>query len=227
MTLAAALVFDLAVFPRPAVSQSSNGLALKSRWVGLGLFDPNGHAYFVLSMIVLTAVTLSVLQIRKGTVGRFLAALRGSEVAAAGIGINPSRQRVLVFALSGAVAGIGGTLYSLQQAHVTANVFNYQLSLAFVVIVITTGVSTVEGAIQAGIGLTVTEQLVTYLPGRFGGTSLVFVLFAFGALTYAAHPEGVLEFQRRTWTGRFDRLMFPPDRGSPPKVPVPGAADHG
>ena len=77
--------------------------------------------------------------------------------------------------------------------------------MAFVVIVVTTGVSTVEGAIQAGMGFVVIQQLLTYLPARFGGNSLVIVLFAFGALTYAAHPEGILEFQKRRWTLRFER----------------------
>ena len=100
------------------------------------------------------------------------------------------------------VAGIGGTLLTIQQQSVNAAEFNYQISLAFVVIVVTTGVSTVEGAIQAGFGFVVIQQLLTYLPARFGGNSLVFVLFAFGALTYAAHPEGILEFQKRRWTLR-------------------------
>lgn len=223
MTLAAALVFSLAVFPRPSISETTNGIALQGNWIGLGIFNPDGHAFFVLGMIVLTVVTLGIVQIRKGTVGSYLSALRGSETAASGIGINPTRQRVMIFALSGAVAGIGGTLYSIQQTHVTPNVFSYQFSLVFVVVVITTGVSTVEGAIQAGIGLTLFEQIVTYLPGRFGGNSLVFVMFAFGALTYAAHPEGVLEFQRRRWTGRFDRLLFSAggDSGAaPPGGPI-------
>ncbi len=61
---------------------------------------------------------------------------------------------------------------------------------------------------QAGFGFVVIQQLLTYLPARFGGNSLTFVLFAFGALTYAAHPEGVLEFQKRRWTLRFERLFF-------------------
>jgi hypothetical protein len=69
-------------------------------------------------------------------------------------------------------------------------------------------VNTVEGAIQAGIGLFVVEQLLTYLPSRFGGPSLTIVLFAFGALTYAQHPEGVLEYQKRRSTMRFERLFF-------------------
>jgi hypothetical protein len=68
--------------------------------------------------------------------------------------------------------------------------WNYDYSLIFVVLVVTTGVSTVEGAIQAGIGFFVVTQLLTYLPSRFGGSSLVIVLFAFGALQYARHPEG-------------------------------------
>jgi ABC-type transport system involved in cytochrome bd biosynthesis fused ATPase/permease subunit len=61
-------------------------------------------------------------------------------------------------------------------------------------------VATVEGAIQAGIGFFVTSQLLTYLPARFGGSSLVIVLFAFGALQYAKHPRGVFEFQKRRGT---------------------------
>ena len=80
--------------------------------------------------------------------------------------------------------------------------------MILVVLVVTTSMGTVEGAIQAGIGLFFVEQLLTYLPSRFGGPSLTIVLFAFGALQYAQHPEGVLEFQKRRWTLRFERLFF-------------------
>jgi ABC-type branched-subunit amino acid transport system permease subunit len=228
MTLAAALFFDNSIFVQNSVSNGQAGLSLQSKWAGLGLFNPNGHSFFILGMIVVTLCTLAVLQIRQGTVGRYLAAMRGSETAAAGLGINLTWQRVLIFALSGVVAGIGGTLLSIQQTVVNANQFNYELSLAFVVIVVTTGVSTVEGAIQGGIGFVVTQQLLTYLPGRFGGNSLVFVLFAFGALTYASHPEGILEFQKRRWTLRFEQLIFKPGEpagGVGPTGLAPGLAE--
>jgi ABC-type branched-subunit amino acid transport system permease subunit len=159
-------------------------------------------------MIVMVICIFGVLLLRNGTYGRFLAAMRGSETAAAGLGINLTWQRVMIFGLSGVVAGIGGTLLAIQQQTVIASEFNYEISLAFVVIVVTTGVSTIEGALQAGFGFVVIQQLLTYLPARFGGNSLTFVLFAFGALTYAAHPEGVLEFQKTRWTLRFERLFF-------------------
>ena len=124
--------------------------------------------------------------------------MRGSETATAGLGVNPTRQRILVFALSGAIAGIGGLLHSLEQQVCRPNAWNADFSLVLVVLVVTTSVTTVEGAIQAGVGFFVTEQiLTTILPARIGASSLTVVLFAFGALTYAQHPEGVLEFQKR------------------------------
>ncbi len=209
LTIAAALFFDNTVFPQLT---ATNGTALdvKSQWVGLGLFNPNGHAFFVMAMIVLLACILLVQLVRRGTTGRFLGAMRGSETAAAGLGINLRWQHIVVFGLSGLVAGIGGTMLCIQQQQVSPALFNYQISLVFVVVVVTTGASSVEGAVQAGFGFVVLQQLLTYVPARFGGNSLVVVFFAFGALTYAAHPEGILEFQKRRWTLRMQNLIFSP-----------------
>jgi ABC-type branched-subunit amino acid transport system permease subunit len=219
MTIAAALFFDSAIFPQ--VSTSNGGpLSLQPKWVGLGILNPDGHAFFVMAMVVLVVCVTGLLLVRKGTTGRYLAAMRGSETAAAGLGINLTWQRVLIFGLSGVVAALGGTLLTIQQQSVTAEGFSYEFSLAFVVIVVTTGVSTVEGAINAGFGFVVIQQLLTYLPARLGGDSLVFVLFAFGAINYAAHPEGVLEFQKRRWTLRMQNLVFKP----PPSDPLPVGA---
>ena len=145
---------------------------------------------FILSMGVLVVAVVIVLLVRKGTVGRNLAAMRGSETATAGLGVNPTWQRIVVFALSGAIAGIGGVLYSIEQQHVSPVDWNTTFSLVLVVLVVTTSVNTVEGAIQAGIGLFVIEQLFTYLPSRFGGPSLTIVLFAFGALHVRPAPRG-------------------------------------
>ncbi len=128
----------------------------------------------------------------------------------------------LIFGLSGAVAGIGGTLLSIQQQQVNPQLFVYEISLVFVVVVVTTGASTVEGAIQAGFGFVVLQQLLTYVPARFGGNSLVVVFFAFGALTYAAHPEGILEYQKRRWTLRIQGVLFK-NTGVRPGPPVGGA----
>jgi branched-subunit amino acid ABC-type transport system permease component len=222
MTLAAALFFDVTFFNETYLTGGSQGLSIQSKWLGTGeFFNVNGHAMFGLSLAVLVVVVILVLMVRKGTVGRNLAAMRGSETATAGLGVNPSWQRILVFALSGGIAGIGGLLHSMVHQVVDPNTWNAQFSLVLVVLVVTTSVTTVEGAIQAGIGFFVTQQiLTTILPARIGASSLTVVLFAFGALTYAQHPEGILEYQKRRSTARFERLFFSrgtsgPDLGAP------------
>ena len=52
MTIAAALFFDNSVFTQ--IGQSNGqALTVQAKWVGLGILNANGHALFVLSMIVL------------------------------------------------------------------------------------------------------------------------------------------------------------------------------
>ncbi len=53
------------------------------------------------------------------------------------------------------------------------------------------------------------------------------VFFAFGALTYAAHPEGILEYQKRRWTLRFERLIFHTDPASGGRIPGVSAGPTG
>jgi ABC-type branched-subunit amino acid transport system permease subunit len=211
MTLAAALLVDATFFNETYITGGAQGLSIQSKWLGTSaFFNVNGKAMFLLSLGVLMVVVVVVLLVRRGTVGRNLAAMRGSETATAGLGVNPSWQRIMVFALSGAIAGIGGLLHSMEQQVINPTDWNADFSLVLVVLVVTTSVTTVEGAIQAGVGFFVTEQiLTTILPARIGASSLTIVLFAWGALLYAQHPEGILEFQKRRWTTRFERF-FPP-----------------
>ena len=219
LTIAAALFFDNTVFPQALSSAHGQSISVLPTWVGLGITNPDGHAFFVLAMVVLLICIAGVQLVRRGTTGRFLGAIRGSETGATGLGINLTWQHVVIFALSGLVAGIGGTLGAIQQGQVSPDLYLYQYSLVFVVVVVTTGAGTVEGALQAGFGFVVLQQLLTYVPARFGGNSLVVVLFAFGALTYAAHPEGILEYQKRRWTLRFERLIFHTDPATAGRIP--------
>ncbi len=220
MTIAAALVFDNTVFSEVS-TVNGQPINVTSRWVGLGILNPDGRAYFVLAMVVLAVCVVLVLRVRRGSVGRFLGAMQGSSTAAQGIGVNLTWMHVLIFGLSGAVAGIGGTLLAINQQAVNPELFSWTFSLVFVVVVVTTGVSTPEGAIQAGFGYVVIQQLLTYVPARLGGNSLLIVIFAFGALTYVAHPEGVLEFQKRRWTLRMERVLLrgrtTPNSSTPPR----------
>ncbi len=217
VTLAFALFADNVVFqykwtlgaginvPRPQIGS-----------INFGQGDPGDRYFLILCMIILALCMYGVMFVQRGTTGRFLAAMRGSPTAASSLGINLARAKVTVFALSAGLAGLGGVLYASMQGTTSPNDWNYVLSLAFVVVVITTGATTVEGAVQAGIGFAVItyvlapgsvllQHLPSALDARLGG--LQFVLFAVGALTYAAHPEGILEYQKTKWLKRVSRAL--------------------
>ena len=85
-TLAFAFFFDAVVVKFSWVGGGSTALLTGTR-VPRPLLGPidfaSDRAFLVLAVIVLAAVSVVVIQLREGTLGRTLAALRGSEVAAA------------------------------------------------------------------------------------------------------------------------------------------------
>ena len=44
------------------------------------------------------------------------------------------------------------------------------------------------------------------------------LVFALGALTYAAHPEGIVELEKRRWTERAERVLSRRHRTPAPAV---------
>ena len=167
-----------------------------------------------------------VLLVRKGTAGRNLAAMRGSETAAAGLGINLTWQRITVFALAGAIAGLGGVLVTIQQQVANSAQWNYASRSSSSCWSSAPGSRRWKGPSRPAIGFVVIQQILTYLPARLGGNSLTIVLFAFGALQFAKHPEGVLEYQKRKGTQRFERRFFS-RQGHQTMRRAPGQEGHG
>ena len=74
--------------------------------------------------------------------------------------------------------------------------YDPQLGLFWLVIVVVLGARTVEGAAQAGVAFIIFPVLVLerwlHLDGAWR-----FVLFGFAAITFARHPEGLLEHGKR------------------------------
>ena len=193
-TLAFGLLADNVGFQFSWTGNGDSGVSVPRPQLG-SLNFTSGKAFFVLAFLVLVAGSVVVLAIRRGTTGRELAAMRGSELAAVSIGMNLARLKITVFALAAGLAGVGGALYGSLQGSVGPEDFNSFLSLVFMVVVVTTGVDTVEGAIEAGMAYVIVYQLLDYLPSQW--RNLFPILFGIGAVTYALHPEGLVEWQKR------------------------------
>jgi branched-chain amino acid transport system permease protein len=184
----------------------------------------NDLSFLGLALAVFVLASIAVIQIREGTVGRTLQALRGSEVAAASIGISPARARIVAFAVSAFIAGLGGAMLSMLQENVNyTNNFAPFTALFWLVLVVTLGCRTVEGAANAGAAFALFDVVI--LRGEFLGWILRspdripdifpispkwrFVLFGLGTIQFARHPEGLVEHGKRQWMARLQRRAGP------------------
>jgi len=221
-TLAFAFMFNAVLVPLDWVSGGFVPLRVPRPVVGPVDFASD-KAFLMLCIVVLAAVSVLVIFVRKGTTGRYLAALRASEPAAASIGINPARARVTALALSAGIAGLGGGMLVTLHGRANTVFFEPLFGLFFVVIVVTLGARSVQGAITAGLAFMLFPE---FLDAVGLSASYQFIFFGLGALTFARHPEGIIEFQtRKSLTfiqGLLDRRKGPPATSAPGSPSPPG-----
>jgi branched-subunit amino acid ABC-type transport system permease component len=202
-TLAFALMFESVLVPLEWVSGTGIPTRVPRPLVGPVDFASD-RAYFLLCVAVLAVASVAVILVRRGSTGRFLDALRGSEVAATSIGINPARAKIVAFSLSAGLAGLGGGLLSSQQELANPRTYTYFFGLFWVVIVVTLGARSVQAAITAGFSLLLFPEILE----RIGvAQSWTYILFGLGAITYAKHPEGIIEHQTRKSLAFTNRLL--------------------
>ncbi|HLM29804.1 MAG TPA: ABC transporter permease [Acidimicrobiales bacterium] len=226
-----------------------DAVLVKLSWVGAGdtfsgtpvprpVIGPwdleDDKAFLVLAIVVLVVVSLAVIQLREGTVGRTLRALRGSEVAAQAIGISPARARMLAFAISAFIAALGGALLAMHQENVNyGNNFAPFASLFWLVLVVTFGARRVDGAIAAAGSFALFDALVLRgtvfgwmfrspdrIPGLFPlSGKWRFILFGLGAIQFARNPDGLIEASERRKAARQAKRAAPPPEPMPASVP--------
>ncbi len=214
-TLAFALMFENVLVPIGWIGGGVSPVRVPRPVIGP--FDlSNNKSFFVFCLLILVIVSILVIFVRRGTTGHYLDALRGSETAAQSIGINPAKAKVIAFALSAGIAGLGGGLLSMKTGLADPRMFGYFFGFVFVVVVVSTAARTVEGAINAGMAFVLLPYILSEWLGL--SSSWAFILFGLGAIQYARHPEGTLENGKRQslafFQRQFDKLSGRRDRSS-------------
>ena len=132
------------------------------------------------------------------------------------------RARITAFALCAGIAATGGALLAVREgaANYQAD-FTVQFALFWLVLVVTLGARTVEGAIEAALALKFFPELLNAL---HVSPSWQYVLFGLGAIAFAQHPEGTLEHAKRTAFARIQRWL---DARHARQGREPGAAPAG
>jgi ABC-type branched-subunit amino acid transport system ATPase component/branched-subunit amino acid ABC-type transport system permease component len=121
VTLGLGVAIEAAIFNQNTLAGGIDGLNVSGQtifgWSIDGVAHP-GH-YAVFAVIIFVVAALFVANLRRGQSGRRLLAVRDNERAAAAAGINVYAMKLQAFAVSGALAGLGGIVLSFQSSSVT------------------------------------------------------------------------------------------------------------
>ncbi len=155
---------------------------------GIDLTDE--YSYYYLVLVVLAGVTAMGLFIAATTLGRRLRAMRDDGLAAAAVGIEIPRYRLMAFVLAGLMGGLAGVLYAHLVRYVSPDTFGLGVMFLLLAVVIIGGRDSVWGVMVAAalliaardvlIGLQTFQQLV------YGALMVGTVVFAPAGLAGAA-----------------------------------------
>ncbi len=151
-----------------------------------------GTSFYFVCLVVAVLATLACANLMRSSTGRALVAIRDSEISAQSMGIHLARYKTLSFALSAALAGIGGALYAHQIRFLSPDQFNIIQSIDLLLMVVIGGLGSLHGAFLGAIFLIGLPQAIgavkDFLPEAvgqapglkavvYGAVLIAFVLF--------------------------------------------------
>jgi ABC-type branched-subunit amino acid transport system ATPase component/branched-subunit amino acid ABC-type transport system permease component len=216
-TLACAFIASLIVFPIRAIGNGQGGWPMPQPTFDIPVLNQivdllvigsqDGIDTSLLSVQVLLflsvfgLVTLTIHALQRSASGRAILAVRSSEVAAEASGIRVQRTKIMFFAFSAAIAGLGGVMLGLFSFQVSNSTAPPLTGLFWLALAVTFGIRRPGGALIAGLAFTcalaVFNAIADLLPGETVTglvTSPYFVpiLSGIGAIQLAQEPDGIL-----------------------------------
>ena len=117
--------------------------------------------YFFLIGVILVLVVLFIIQnLVNSRSGRAITSTRDNRIAAESIGINVTKNKLLAFTISAAIAGVAVVLYAHNLSMLKVSIFVYNMSITILVYVILGGMGNLRGSILATIVLYALPELL-------------------------------------------------------------------
>lgn len=130
-------------------------------------FDSLEKMYY---LILCTTILLTILagNLVRTKLGRAFVAIRDRDVAAAIIGINLTKYKMLAFLISAFYAGVAGSLYSYNYMYVHVEAFSFEVSLRYLCMIICGGLGSIAGSIIGAAFITAVPDMIKLLADEFG-----------------------------------------------------------
>jgi branched-chain amino acid transport system permease protein len=140
---------------------NSGAAAIRRPWLYGRLDLEDEKSFYFLCLGLLMLCVLAAQAFRKNRSGRVLIALRDNQRAATSYTVAPVRTRLAAFAISGAICGVAGVLYTYQQHNVIPSNFDVFSSIGVFLAAAVAGL----GSLAAGVlGVVSFEAFVLFGP---------------------------------------------------------------
>ena len=194
-TMAFALLLERVVYGNNALITSFRPFATGSASAERFSFVQSDGAFFVFMAVVLGLVALGLTAIRNGHFGRRLAAMKDSPAACATLGLDLTVTKLQVFALSAAIAGLGGGLLAMWKSS-SVGLTDFALleggalsGLPLLLLAVIGGITSVSGALVGASLFVVMPMVARWYPGLKSPLSLFPGLAGIGL---AKNPDGAV-----------------------------------
>ncbi len=164
-----------------AVTNGPQGIARidEASILGWHLSSALDMLYLLVGLSVLTF--LFVWRLQESAFGTALAAVREDQDAARGCGIDTTGVKLIAFATSATIGGVGGVVFAAMQRFVSPESFTFWESLSIVLVVVVGGLGNPFGAVLGAALLVVIPELLRgYADYRqlLFGAALVLIILA-------------------------------------------------
>jgi branched-chain amino acid transport system permease protein len=159
-TLAFGFIVEEGMARWESVTGGNSGLSVNPPTLGGWTLDSTESFYF-LCLVLAVGATLAIVNLLRSSTGRAFVAIRDSEISAQSMGIHLARYKTLSFALSAALAGVGGALYAHKIQFLSPDQFSIVQSIDLLLMVVIGGLGSIHGAFLGAIFLIVMPQLIS------------------------------------------------------------------
>lgn len=169
------------------------GLSVKSLY---GTTDPTPYYFTFLALTVLVLLGLRLLI--DSPLGYFMRAIKDDELRAKSLGIDTTRVKIAVFAISSAIAGLAGGFYGHYIVLLSPQMIDFSEMAKIVVMVVIGGFGTFLGPV---IGAAPVQVVMTYLQAYGEWNLAVFALIVIVLMRFSMEGMAALftPLWRRIW----------------------------
>jgi branched-chain amino acid transport system permease protein len=180
----------IAGIPRPSIGGFEFGLDPAHYW-----------RYLCIPAIILAVIMIRHLD--SSRIGRYWAAIREDEVAAAAMGVPVTKMKVLAFVIGASTSGIAGWIFAVKSSYIAPNSFPLLKSILVLSAVVIGGLGSISGAALGAVLVWMLPETIRDASGGADilgfdvttGRTAVFGLLLIIVMIY--RPGGLLAAKRR------------------------------